>query len=173
MLPAPSTDDLAAFTGRAVASYSAFADQALAQATLLFSVLTKREEYPTDPAGRQLAFNAIMELADRIYLEQRYSEVKASPFQSETIGSYTYSKAIQSAKNGQHTGLSWWDIAIDELSEVERSLVSSGSLSALERDHVYTENDTGRRYVLGPADFSMPDLPFDVNSEKQPHDPPR
>lgn len=172
MLPAPTVDDLAQFTGQAAGSYGPYAGSALAQATLLFSVLTKREEYPTDPAARQLMVNAIVELADKIYLDQRYRDVKASPFQSETIGSYTYSKIIANAQKGKPTGLSWWDIAVEELSQVSRSLVSHGSVSALERD-LHVKDDDDHRYVLGPADFPMPDLPFDVNAEKSPRDPPR
>lgn len=172
MLPVPTKDDLAEFTGRAADTYSDFADQALAQATLLFSVITKRDEYPDDADGRQLAVNAILELADRIYLEQPHQVTKASPFSSESIGSYSYSKnVLAQSKQGERTGLFWWDLAIDELTLVGRSLVMSGSVSVLERDDLYIDGDDGRRYVLGPADFALPDYPYDINAETTPRDP--
>lgn len=171
MLTPPTVDDLATFTGRPVATFTTFADQALARATLLFSTLTKRDDYPDDANGRQLAYNAILELADRIYLEQPYTEVKASPFQSETLGSYSYSKILQNTQQGKPTGLSWWDIAIEELTLTPRSLVVSGSVSAFER--VITTNDDGQREICGPADNSLPDLPFDINTENVRRDPPR
>ena len=153
MLPAPTLAYLAQFTGRAESSFTAFADQALVQATLLFSVITKRTEYPDDADAAQLAINAICEMADRIYLEQPYQAAKATPYTAETIGSYSYAKGSYAAKakDGQRTGLFWWDLAIDELSLAERSIVASGSLSAMERDHVYTDGD-GNRYVVGPAE---------------------
>lgn len=153
MLPAPTLAYLAQFTGRAESSFTDFADQALVQATLLFSVITKRTEYPDDADAAQLAINAICEMADRIYLEQPYQAAKATPYTSETIGSYSYAKGgyAAKAKDGQRTGLFWWDLAIDELSLAERSTVTSGSVSALERDHIYLDGD-GDRFVIGPAE---------------------
>lgn len=170
MLPVPTTEDLAEFTGRAADTYGDFAAQALAQATLLFSVITKRDDFPDDADDRQLALSAILELADRIYLEQPHQATKASPFSSESIGSYSYSKnVLAQSKQGERSGLFWWDLAIDELTLVSRSLVSSGSVSALERDHLY-DGDDGRRYVLGPADFHQLDLPYDINADNGPHE---
>ncbi len=154
MLPVPTLSYLAQFTGRAEDSFSAFADQALIQATLLFSIVTKREEYPDSEDQEALAINAILEMADRIYLEQPYATYKASPFQSETIASYTYSKGstVGKARDGQPTGLFWWDLAIDELSLASRSVMSSGSVAAFE-DAVVANAD-GVRFVLSTSDLA-------------------
>jgi hypothetical protein len=155
MLTAPSVATLATFSGRAAASYSAFATSALTQAALLFTLTTDLTAYPTDTDQLDLAVNAICEMADQIYLSQPYAAVAANPFASETIGSYSYSKATQAvakAKSRQKTGLLWWDLAIELLSQADTSCVDSGSVSALDRDSVYTSDD-GARAILGPADI--------------------
>ncbi len=173
MLTAPSTADLAEFTGRDEDSFSAFAAQALAQATLLFSVVTKRSEYPDDADAAQLARYAILEMADRILLEQPYAAARATPYQSETIGSYSYAKgsAAAKARDGERTGLLWWDLAIDELSLAERSIVASGSVNGgVERQSVYSVDlgDGEQRYLLGPAETDPDDSYAFVNAELNP-----
>lgn len=173
MLPVPTVTYLAQFTGNDESSFTAFADQALTQATLLFSIVTHREDYPDDADQTQLAINAILEVAYRIYLEQPYSEVKASPFSSESIGSYSYSKStvVQKARTGELTGLFWWDLAIDELTLADRSIVTSGAVTVFDNDSMYVDTSNQRKTVLGPADMNTPDVPFDVNAETYPRDP--
>lgn len=155
MLTAPTTADLAAFTGRPEAGLGAFAPAALDQAALLFSITTALSEYPTEPDKATLARYAIMELADRLLLEQPHAQTMASPFASETILSYTYTKATKVAKkveDGLPTGLRWWDLAVDELSAKDRSVVSHSSIEAFERGPEYVDED-GRRHILGPQDL--------------------
>lgn len=165
MLTAPTVAELSAFKGRD--TYGPFADEALAQATLLFAVLTKRDSYPDDAQGAALARNAIMEMADRFYLSQPHAEILASPFQSETIGSYSYAKVVQQARNNEPTGLFWWDLALDELSLKERSSVSSGAVTVFENEHMYISGE-GRQAVINPADLAESDG-FYFNG----NDPPR
>lgn len=134
MLAVPTVADLSAFTGRPTATYGTFAAAALEQATLMFTVLTKLTAYPDDPDLAKLARYAILELADRLFLEQPFAEFVASPFQSETIMSYTYSRATTTAvkvQNGVKTGLFWWDLAIDELSQPGSSVLAHGSVRVL------------------------------------------
>src|SRR3954462_13829194 len=110
MLPAQIKDERALFPARSVASFSAFADEALSQASLMFSIVTGLQAYPDDQDLEQLARNAIMELADRLLLEQPYAELVPRPFQSETIGSYNYGRSTATTakiQNGQKTGLFW------------------------------------------------------------------
>lgn len=160
MLPVPTIADLAQFTGRTVDSYSAFADQTLTQATLLFSIVTRLQEMPTEPDMAALAMNAILEMADRMYLEQGYAETIASPFQSETIGSYSYSKSSTAviARTGQTTGLFWWDLAVDELSVTGTSSVVSGSVGGFE-DRLGVDPYTGRLGVPSATD-GVDDPPY-------------
>jgi hypothetical protein len=166
VLPVPSISDLATFTGRDASTFSGYADEALAQATLLFTIVTKLDAYPADADQETLAINAILEMADRIYLEQPYATSKASPFASETIGSYSYSKLFNQAKTGMQLGLFWWDLALDELNQAGRTRVTSGSVSALERD--LRLGDDGRMYVLGPNELDGPDVPYGDNLELNP-----
>lgn len=168
MLSVPAVTDLATFTGRDEASFTTFADQALVQATLLFSLRTKIPDYPADADLAALARNAILQMAERIYLEQPYAQARATPYTSETIGSYSYAKgsAAAKARDGQDTGLFWWDLALDELTEPQMSLVDSGSVSGLERD-IYIDSE-GVRFILGPAELNTPDTYGDTNAELDP-----
>jgi len=125
MLSAPSTADLAEFTGTDVSEYSVFVTQALAQATLLFQLATGLEQYPTDSAQNALAVNGICEMADKIYSSQPYMKALNSPFQSESIGSYSYSKAQKALSRGDLTGVAWFDLAVQRLSV--RPLVESSA----------------------------------------------
>ncbi len=143
MLPVPTTVELAEFTGRPEAALGDFAVQALRQATLMFSILTKLTDYPDDPDLTQLAKYAIMEMADRLLLEQPYAETRSGPFQTETIGSYSYSKITQTSKlasAGLRTGLFFWDTAIDELMEKGASGLSHGSIAVDNEEIVYFED---------------------------------
>lgn len=151
MLPAPSTTELSAFTGRAVDTYGTFVDQALAQATLLFGLRTGLTEMPADADLLQLAKNAILQMADSIYLEQPNAATVASPFQSETIGSYTYSKgsAAGKAKDGTETGLFWWDLALDMLATAD--VLTGGAVIYTDLVDVRTDTD-GNAVLVTPAD---------------------
>lgn len=155
MLTVPTLENLATFTGRNIATFASFANQALTQATLLFSIRAGLSDYPTEPDKHQLAINGILDLADRLYLEQPFAQLKATPFNAETIGSYSYSKgtptAVKAAK-GQTTGLLWWDMAIEELSQVSRSLVAFSSIQVLDHD-IRRELTTGRSVIVGPEDL--------------------
>ena len=160
MLPVPTLEYLSNFSGRAVESYPAFAEQALAQATLLFSTVTRLQEFPADEDKAQLAINAILEMADRMVLEQPHKQTLASPFQSESIGSYSYAKSSTAIKahTGQQTGLFWWDLAVDELTAEGSSVVSSGSVGGFE-DDLGIDATTGRYGIAGPAD-GLADPPY-------------
>jgi hypothetical protein len=158
MLPAPTVTELAVFTGRPEGTFPPFSGQALAQAALLFQTITKRTAYPDDEAEEQLARYAILEMADRLVLEQPYAQVKSNPFQSESILSYSYSKATPTsarAAMGGKTGLSWWDLAIDELTLPGASVIGYGSIYA-STDGLYRTAE-GDYYVdSGTDDIDRP-----------------
>ncbi len=160
--PVPSIADLAAFSGRDAATYGMFAQSALAQAALMFQFATGLTSAPADPDKAQLAMYAILEMADHIVLEQPYAAAAASPFQSETIGSYTYSKGADfrlKASSGQKLGLLWWDLAIAELATADSSaggITASGSLRGF--DEVQQAFELGR--IAGPAEQTEPTIAF-------------
>ncbi len=134
MLPVPTIDELSAFSGRPAAAYGTFSSMALEQATLMLSLVTKLTDYPDDPDLAKLARFAILELADRLFLEQPFAEYIARPFQTETIMSYSYSRTTPTAskvQQGIKTGLFWWDLAIDELSLPGSSVLAHGSVGPI------------------------------------------
>jgi hypothetical protein len=171
--------DLSNFTGRPVASYTntAYVSQALAEARLLFKLATCRSTYPTTVDEAQLAEYAILSLADSIYLASAYTTTLASPFQSETIGSYTYTKTSASVGSfatriaaGQPTGDMWFDLAVRSLGVCETGLASS-ALQVFTDDLVWEEDRaTGRLRVLGPEDYNRVDYLWGIESGVM-HDP--
>lgn len=166
MLPAPTVTQLAEFSGRPESSYAAFANSALRQATLLMSIRTCLADMPSETDKAELLRFGILELADRIVLEQPHQETKAKPFSSETIMSYSYSKSAQKAQEGKKTGLMWFDLAVQELSVCGDlgGEVASGAMSIFENEGV-THDATGRAQVLGPQGIYDPDpLWYSTNS---------
>lgn len=160
MLPVPTVEQLSDFTGRPVNTFPAFATMALTQATLMFQTLTQLTAYPDDPDLARLAQYAIIEMADRIIGEQPYSTIKSSPFQTETIGSYSYSKVTPTTKTvqqGSRAGLFWWDIAVDQLTVLSQSLAAHGSISVIP-DGLHRRFDGGW-YVENEAEAQGPDRP--------------
>ncbi len=149
-LASPTVAELATFSGRATNTFTSYAVEALAQATLLFYLATDLDDYPTDANLAKLAKNGIMDMADKIYLGQPHKQAAASPYQSETIGSYSYSKAAASVKKGDATGVMWFDLAVNKLKEGATSIGSSGSIEGMEWEGIETSAD-GRMKIVGAS----------------------
>ncbi len=143
MLPAPTVSEMATFTGRPETMLGDYAPQAILQATLMFSSLTELSEYPADPDLAQIAKFAILEMADRLLLEQPYAETRSGPFQTETIGSYSYSKITATSKSptagSRTTGLFWWETALDLLAAKGASGLAHGSIGVDNEEVVTTQ----------------------------------
>ncbi len=150
-LTVPDVEDLANFSGRDESSYEIFAEEALKQATLLFELSSCLDSLPSfGSPDYELCRNAILEMADKLYLGQLYAKAKASPFQSETIGSYSYSKAAQLISSGLPTGLLWFDMAIQKLGVCEHlPSIQYSSTSIFENDGVYV-TPAGDKFLPGP-----------------------
>lgn len=146
----PTVAELANFSGRDSNSYNNFAVEALTQATLLLYLATSLSGYPSDPELASLAKYGILDMADKIYFSQPYREALASPYQSESIGSYSYSKSVAAVKKGDATGVMWFDMAVNKLKTADSSTVASGSISAFELDGVEI-SDTGKITVIGAS----------------------
>lgn len=162
--PTFTATDLAGFSGRPEASYSAYAASAIAQATLLFRLATGLTDWPTDADAVQLATFAIEAMADTFVLSQPFQAAVVAPFQSETIGGYSYSKAMRQLLAGQPTGVMWFDLAVQRLGiSKDVARVTSDSLELFERDlHVRHEFD-GHFKLLGPEDIFPIDTPFSIS----------
>lgn len=204
MYPVPVIADLANFSGRPAATYTGYANSALLQATIRFTHLTEI----TDPSQIQgfgaisaadnqlLAFNGILSLADNIYLQFPYQQAIASPFNSEMIGSYNYSKSAMGGAGGtmsrlapaalelnlDKTGIVLFDLAVQMLALRTRAAgVFHDGVSVFDRGErrpamgasLFIERDDGRRFVLGPEDHNLfsvfPGL--DINAPEFPQDP--
>lgn len=111
--------NLTNFTGRTASAFqSGFVEtSAIPQALLLFKLATCIADPDALTAeGKQLVDFAILAMADELQLAAKNRLVASSPFTSETLGSYSYSKAAQAIQRGEETGVMWFDTAVRQLS---------------------------------------------------------
>jgi hypothetical protein len=188
-IPAPTkftgltVTDLAAFSGRPEAGYTDFAATAIEQAVTLFQLATCLDDWPSDPDQQRLAMYGVLDMADKLTIAQPYALTTGTPFQSESIGSYSYSKGRsfgqvqKTVELGLPTGAYWFDIAVQrlgvcELGGLNGGGVDSGSIGVFERDATFgvlDGDDSGKRYVLGPNDVNtVDDEPFFVSQNITP-----
>lgn len=156
-LSAPSLNALADFTGTDEDTFGEFAETALAQATILLELATGLTEYPE--AGTvewDLANNGILEMANALYLGQPFQNVRATPFQSETIGSYSYSKASGQVAAGLPTGLVWFDMAAQRLGGDGYSVIDPVSVSVFENDNILIDAEGNQKLVLPEENLPWP-----------------
>lgn len=161
--PMLTAQDLSDSSGRPVASYGPYAKTALEDALLLFQLGTCLANLPDNELHQKLAQRAILAMADQIYLEQQYAKAKASPFSSESIGSYSYTKKSQKkVENGEETGVTWFDIAIRTLSVCDTvgGAYMSGGINVFEGDATVIDSGNGYSEVLGPAEKDGYNLPY-------------
>ena len=154
--PVYTANDLAAYSGRDVASYSSYATQAVTQATLLFKLATCLKEFPEDEMSQQIASFAILAMADAIVLVQPYQEVLSNPFTSESIGSYSYSKMASKVSSGLPTGVSWFDTAVFQIGvcDLNSDVLSGGGIEVFEFDGVFASGIRGNNTrFLSPQDI--------------------
>jgi hypothetical protein len=198
--PVPQVSDLAKFSGRDEATYTGYANAALLQATIRFTFLTEVTNpnqftgynalTPQDQAV--LALNGICSLADNIYLSFPYQGVQASPLNSETVGTWSYTKTVMTGAGSRalaanamelsmaSTGIALFDMAVQLLAL--RTIASGvfhggttvfdhGERRAALGEIMIHEGADGRRYILGPGDENLIDFPFDYNGQSFPGDP--
>lgn len=121
--PTFTVAQLAQFSGRPLQSYTPYADQALIQAVVIFMLVTQVETWPTDELSQNIATLGILQYADVLVLEQPFQQVLHNPFQSQTIGSTSYSKPVAymrgnaqaNALKGESTGIPFFDYAVQKL----------------------------------------------------------
>lgn len=157
--PTYTKQDVATFTGRALASFPSYVDtSALPQATLLFKIgtcLASLDDLTADEL--ELAKNGILSMADSIHLAQPYAVAVASPFNSESIGSYSYSKVAAAVSRHEETGVMWFDLAIDRLSVCDdlASGMFGGGIEVFEHDAKFTGGVGGNSRMLSPKDIDQ------------------
>jgi hypothetical protein len=194
MIPVPTVLALAQFSGRPEDSYSGYAESALIQACIEFTIVTEITASDWDGGyldadDQLLATQAILARADWYFLRQPYQSVLANPLEGETIGSYTYSKPppvemrnVQAQELGvTMTGIPLWDLAVQYLSKRTRAAgVFYGGVKVFAREGkdrdgvtmLRRNNETGELELLGPQDFDKTEAPFlAISGENFPQDP--
>ena len=154
--------DLATFTGRSASSFQTdyVEGSALPQALLLFKLGTCLAS-PDDLSDidKTLVDFAILSMADAIQLSAPFQSAMASPFNSESIGSYSYSKTAQVVVGGLPTGVEWFDIAIAKLSVCLASdgAMGFGGIEAFENDALFTDSTAfdGNARILSPSEVRL------------------
>lgn len=150
---------LASFTGRPVESFPEpyTSSSVIPQATLLFKMGTCLVDPSTlKPEEQQLIDFAILAMADAIHLSAPYSEALASPFSSESIGSYSYSKATSAVQQGDATGIQWFDMAVSHLGVCDTSdgIEMSGGIEIFEYQGYFVQGHVGANIqFLTPAEM--------------------
>lgn len=156
--PTLTKKDLAHFSGRSETSYRGECGQEFAQAILLFKIATCLTRLPDDEISQALAKNAILAYADYIILSRPYAEAAASPFSSESLGSYSYSKSAKAAANGEKTGIMWFDLAVDQMGvcNANASVAAFGGIEIFEHDGVFVDGHAaGVSRLLSPQDLDL------------------
>ena len=155
---------LADFTGRPLASFPEgfVSTSAIPQALLLFKIgtcLASPDDLTADQ--QQMLDFAVLAMADAIHLAQPYQTALASPFNSESIGSYSYSKVARAIQKGDETGVMWFDLAIDKLSVCDQldGSFAQGGIEIFENDGRFAGNvrlggQAGNVDFLSPADLN-------------------
>jgi hypothetical protein len=149
---------LADHTGRPLASFpEAFiTNSAVPQALLLFKLGTCLSS-PDDlsPEQQQLVDFAIISMADAIHLSAPYQTALASPFSSESIGSYSYSRVAQVVSKGLPTGIGWFDMAVEKLSVcgVLDGIPMSMGIDVFGRSEGFPAQGAGVQTFMTPAEI--------------------
>lgn len=150
--PVFTATDVAGATGEDVSSYTAFINSALDQAMLLFGIGTclPDDQWPDDPRKAKIARYAVLFMADAIFWAQPWQKVLRNPFNSETIGSYSYSKLSSAVSAGLPTGVSWFDVGVAQLSVCDLAYGPMHGGWNVHEDH--KEANGGYGVFLGPGD---------------------
>jgi len=161
-LPVVTTAQLATFTGQPEQMFGIYVNEALAQASFLVEMATGVHELdPSDAYGLRLYAYSVAEIAAHLYAEQQYWTVSINPFQSESIGSYTYNKSQMSSKvsNGDYGDLMWLPLYADYLQSLDLdgagSGIQSGQIHGSEYDGVGIAIDGDLRMLSPKRDIEF------------------
>lgn len=158
------------FTGRTSSAFqqSYVETSAIPQAVLLFKLAT----CITDPDAltadeRLLVDYAILAMADALQLEAKNRLAASTPFNSESLGSYSYSKTAQAIQRGDETGIMWFDQAVSSIGQCDSSDgdFQRGGIEVSESDGVFTSGYLSGNVRLVPtAEQDAGSYGFDPNS---------
>ena len=115
-LSPPSIDEYESFVHGEMPEDDEWAEAALQQAADLFWLATSLTEYPPDAQSVRMIKYAMMEMAQYLLVQDDNKTEIFSPYNSERIGSYSYSKLARADSKIQRNiplGLFWWDKAVN------------------------------------------------------------
>lgn len=165
--PIYTVQDLANFATQPVELFDpTYANTHITQASLLLRLATCLTEPPSDPTLLELFKNAVLDMALKLDITAKYREAKYSPFATETIGSYSYGIALAKIKEGEDTGVMWFDLAVAQMGVCDfmggSGVASSGGIEVFEHDGSFVPGShPGNERLLSPNDIgSMP--PFNL-----------
>ena len=157
---------LADFTGRPLASFPDpfVTNSVIPQALLLFKIgtcLASPDDLTTDQ--KQLVDYAVLAMADDLHLKAPYAPAMATPFQHESIGSYSYAlqRVLAKVQEKTKTGVAWFDLAIDQLSVCDdvNGSFAQGGIEVWEHDGRVTGgplgHQKGNHRFLSPKDLNL------------------
>lgn len=111
---------------------------ALAQGLLVSAVPCLQTIYTDLPSETKTATKyAVLEMAKFIKTDYFNFERATSPFQSETIGSYTYNKMSSAIRKGEQTGVPGFDRAVDLLGPLCELETSGGAITHSTSEKVF------------------------------------
>jgi hypothetical protein len=133
---------------------------ALQRAADLFVIATGVTENPTDPIEVRLIKTAILDMAWFLQEDHENREAQFSPFSSERIGSYSYTKMQAAVRAGDVTGVSGFDQAVDYFND-KNSGSTIWSTSEWVFENGYRGSDAPRYLNHDPSYTYYPDaIPF-------------
>lgn len=163
----PSVEDFAAYKSETVESLGASSEEVsmhlrIAAALLILATGMRAVPDPLSPIG-VIVRSAVLDMAWFIGTSMDDRDAMFSPFSSERIGSYSYSKASKAALSGSDTGVPFFDLALkyfgrdDEDGAAGMFLVSSESVFSQplvpKRPSVVTVISSPDRQVIPDPDF--------------------
>lgn len=140
-LTVPDTDDLLIEMRKTAwdTGEEEYADTLLTRATDLFYMATGLVADPEDDTDLRIMKDGIVAMGHALYVQSRDKAAIYSPFSSERIGSYSYSKMAAAAQEGLKTGVEMFDLAVDYFaglgSEASASLIAKEDVFLRPFDH--------------------------------------
>lgn len=111
--PLPTSADLSTFShGETDVFTGPQRVQAIDQAAVLLWIATRIENYTADETIDKIIRWAILDMAWSLLVKTENKTASNSGFNSERIGSYSYSIAMSRVQSSQPTGVNWFDAAV-------------------------------------------------------------
>jgi hypothetical protein len=128
------------------------AEYMLQQATDLFYMATGLTEDPEDETHLRIVEQGIMSMAHALVVRAEDRDAEYAPFSSETIGSYSYSKAAGDVQARQSTGIAGFDAAVLFFNGINPDAM--GAESWARSEHVFSQPFTQAQADLAHAAYA-------------------